>query len=579
MSRSSKNDLRDGLPYSGEIIGAVVKALDLDHGVLRGRTARRFFSGRPVSENSRAEIFAALGETTIKLGFVPKTVALERYGNPMSQIVGEAFETTSKRWDAMLAMLQGLSAPIHDRAIAVDGFLRLVVVDLALRVFASARLAGIDPPDAVTPNWAKVDSQQRILRCLVSNAGLTREQLADRLGISDTSVDNWLDGKVRPTRKNVTAIATALAKGSTDTKVRQLEHDILRHLALAHLTDLLAGVIGRTRVLDLSAALYRFANLITENVKGMQRPPIEQDPTAEVVALMYGTAHPSTIPLLEDLSSAETDRDWKRYIMAAAVSWDAAFQSISVEAGLPRTAAGLAQDIAEVSKTASNRTWEPEDAYESDAAIEIRERLTRVISVDSTVRLIHGGPRALTRHWKDGIVLRLNLVRDFPTNPEAHFELGSYLGKVGELSRRRDLVDNGINECKIASALLPEWDAPAVEPAIMLANVGAYEESLRELNWAKSVLPATTPHLHYCFGYTLMMLKRFEEALPHFEEVLKFKPDYVLALRDAAHCSFKLGDHKNGPRFAKRARKFGDPFEYDLWRRGTYSSSKSRLKR
>ena len=44
-----------GNMYSGRIIGAVVKALNLDHGVLNERTAKRFFDGCTVSEHNRAE--------------------------------------------------------------------------------------------------------------------------------------------------------------------------------------------------------------------------------------------------------------------------------------------------------------------------------------------------------------------------------------------------------------------------------------------------------------------------------------------------------------------------------------------
>lgn len=72
------------------------------------------------------------------------------------------------------------------------------------------------------------------------------------------------------------------------------------------------------------------------------------------------------------------------------------------------------------------------------------------------------------------------------------------------------------------------------------------------------------------------MLERYEEALGYLQEVLKAKPDFPLALRDAARCSFKLGDHKNGARLAKKARQFGDPVEYNLWQRGEYSSRQSR---
>ena len=194
-------------------------------------------------------------------------------------------------------------------------------------------------------------------------------------------------------------------------------------------------------------------------------------------------------------------------------------------------------------------------------------------SIDDLPRTMREGLRAMLRN---NVAMRRGLVRDFTTDPEAHFNLGSYLGMLGKWTRRRDLIEDGINECKIASALLPEWDAPAVEPAIILANFGAYEESLRELEWAKSVLPAPTPHFEYVFGYTLMMLERFDDALPHFEEVLEAKPNYALALRDAARCSFRLGDHKNGIGYAKKALEFGDPVEYELWQNGTYSKRRIR---
>ena len=575
MSKTADSAHEVKLAYSGEIVGAVVKALDLDQGFLKGKTARRFFDGKPVSEHSRDKIFRALGEAFVKLGVAPAPAFLEKYG-PMPVIVGETLAVACKRWDALLALMQSHSTPIQDHETAINGFLRLVVVDLALRVFALARLANLEPPTSQTPIWAEDNSRRKLLRGLVKDAGLTREQLADRMQRSDTSVDNWLDGKIRPTRKNVTALAEALTYDKPNTDSRRIEHEIQRQFIFAHLADLLLPVIGRKQVVELSSALYRFVRLITENVEGMERPPIEENPTAEVAALVFGTSHLSTFPLLEDLASTETNREWQSYIMAAASGWNFAVQRIAIEAGMPRTAAGLAQDVLDMPPNSSNQPRDIADTQSPDPAREIQERLLEEAPIDNASRIIAGGIQGITRNWQKGIAVRQALVRDFPKNPDAHFNLGSYLGKVGELARRRDLVDEGIKECKIAALLLPEWDAAAVEPAIMLANFGAYEESLQELNWAKSVLPAPTPHLEYCFGYTLMMLERYEEALVHLKEVLKVRPDYALALRDAARCSFKLGDKKNGARFAKKARRFGDPVEYELWQSGEYSSHETR---
>ena len=580
MQRSKNNTDGNKLPYSSVIVGAVVKALDLDHGILKERTARRFFRGERVSEKKREEIFGAFGETIVDLGIVPEPAVLKRYGTPMSLIIGEALDETSNRWDALLALMQSHSASIQDHAIAINGFLRLVVVDFALRLFALARLADLDPPTSITPLWAERDSQRKLLRGLAKDSGLTREQLADRLErsgtpISDTSIDNWLDGNARPTREHVAALAEALAHNLPNTSARQIENQIQRELTLSNLADLLTPLIGNENVAELGAALYRFVRIISENVDDLERPPLEENPTAEVVALAYGTAHRSTFPLLKDLASVETDPSWKNYIMVAAVSWEVAFQRIATEAGMPRLAAGLAQDISDVSPVAQQHQRNPRDPRTPDPAEEIRQRMMQEVSIDDLPRIMREGLRAM---WRKNVALRRGLVRDFPTDPEAHFNLGSYLGMLGKWTRRRDLIEDGINECKIAWALLPEWDAPAVEPAIILGNYGAYEESLQELSWAQSVLPAPTPHLQYCFGYTLMMLERYDEALPYFDEVLKAKPNYALALRDAALCSFKLGDHSDGISYAKKAREFGDPVEYNLWRDGEYSSRGPRVK-
>ena len=54
--------------YSGRIIGAVVKALDIDHEVLNSRTARRFFDGQPVNEHNFTQLFLALGEVLVEQG-------------------------------------------------------------------------------------------------------------------------------------------------------------------------------------------------------------------------------------------------------------------------------------------------------------------------------------------------------------------------------------------------------------------------------------------------------------------------------------------------------------------------------
>ncbi len=575
MGRSKNKTIVFRLPYSHEIIGAVAKSLDLEHGVLKERTARRFFKGNPVSDTKRTKILEAVGEAVVKLGLIPEPAVLKQYKTPMTSVVAQTLDSTSERWDALLATLQSRSARIEDYTTAVVGFMRLVVVDLSLRTFALARLADLDLPESSTPSWAEEDSQRNLLRQLVKDAGLTREQLADLLKISDTSVDNWLDGKIRPTRKNVAALAEELAIGRPKCNALRIERDIQRQFTLAHLVDLLVPVIGRRQIVELGTALYRFTRIITDDVSRMKRPPLEQNPTAELVALIFATDHWSTQPLIENLAAVEKDPKWRSYILAAAGEWEVAFQRIAIEASTSRAAAGLAQDITDIVPSCVDQCTYSVDVQTPNTLNRLRTKLLEESSIDYDYRVTQGGMSEISRLFRNGIALRRELTKDFPNEAEAHFELGSFLGMVGKRTGRRDLIEEGIHECKIASLLSPQWDAPAVEPGIILANIGSYEDALEELKWANSVLPDQTPHLHYAFGYTLMMLKRYDEALSHLKEVLKSKPNYALALRDAAHCSFKKGDHKNGLSYAKKARQFGDPVEHKLWSKRAYRNRRT----
>ena len=287
--------------YSGQVVGAVVEALGLDQGVLRGRTARRFFDGRPVSDYSRKEILEGLGEALVDRGIVPVPHLFREYDVSMVAVIGEAVTRASLQWDNLIATIQSRSTTIEDSALAIKQFLRLVVVDLSLRIFALLRMAGLKPHPPETPLWAEENGGGKLLRRLTERAGLTRENLASCLDVSDTAIDNWLDGKNRPTPGNIAAIADALASHTEDATPEQLDLDIHRQFTFAHIADLLVPWIGRESIIELSAALVRFVWLITEDVQDMNREPIEESAGAELTALRFGAAHTLTHTLLAKL--------------------------------------------------------------------------------------------------------------------------------------------------------------------------------------------------------------------------------------------------------------------------------------
>ena len=207
-----------------------------------------------------------------------------------------------------------------------------------------------------------------------------------------------------------------------------------------------------------------------------------------------------------------------------------------------------------------------------DALTTIRRELQAEAHARGSVPPGEGGPHLVLDLLQDGIDHRRSLVRRFPHSPEAHYQLGSFLGMAGKNLRARELVDEGIVECKIAAGLLPNWDGPAVECGIILANIGEYDAALRELEQVRTALPETTPHLRFATGYVLMMLERYADALEHLKTVTEAKPDFASAHRYAAQCAFKLGDKIKGAHHAKAARQLGDFAEWMAWRNGVYSA-------
>ena len=559
MSETQRT-LQPMLPvYSGQVIGAVVKALDLDHPVLKERTARRFFAGRTVSEYSHTQILRAIAQVLVETGIVPVPSAFEEYGISMPNIVAETIARESQRWDKLVATMQSRSAATDDATSALTGFLRIIVVDLAVRVFALMRLNELAPGNAETPLWAQENGGGRYLRALTQKAGLTRDEIACRIGVSNTSVDNWLDGINRPAPENITAIASAVAERIAGTSTQHIERDIICHFTFTRLTDLIAAQIGREETVALSSALARFVRLITLDVNGMTRPSIKEMGGDEVASVLFGAAEPWVRDLLlPNLAIAETDPVWREAIVAATIPWDVSFQHEGVLNVQPRSAAGLAQDFLDINGT------------EDPAADEIHRRLASESSTNyRRAGCLEPGDELemLFETLETGIAVRRSIVRDFSDSPTAHINLGSFLGMAGKWMRRKDLVDEGITECKIASGLLPNWDNPAVEPGIILANIGAFDEALAELAHATERLPAATPHLRFATGYVLMELSRHAKALEHFEAVIASRPDYALAYNHAARCAFALCETTKAIDFAKTARRLGEPTEYNAWRK------------
>ena len=236
--------------YSGRILRSIVQSLDVQDEVLTNRTARRFFSGQHVDEHNRNQIFDALGQALITRGLAPETLEDLPETLPMASVVGMTLMMVCGEWDRLMAHIQACSGQAADVGEAVAQLLRLVVVDAALRLFALVYLDLEGPPESEPPPWVLENGTGNILRQRLRDAGLTRDHLAASLGVWPTSVDNWLDGKNRPSHENIAALARELASRERGGDAAALERSLNRQISLAAMADQIAAGIGRDKLIE-----------------------------------------------------------------------------------------------------------------------------------------------------------------------------------------------------------------------------------------------------------------------------------------------------------------------------------------
>ena len=187
--------------YSGEILRYVVQALDIKDDVLDSRTARRFFAGEPKNEYNRSQIFEALGQALIQRDIAPESLDALPDGVSAAMAIGMAVNGGGKV-DHLMATIQSRGTTVVDVGAVAERFLRLVAVDLAIRLFALNRLTGFPLPDPEPPLWAQENGGGHVLRRYLCQSGLTRRTLAARLGrLTPPSTTGWMGrtGQAMPT--------------------------------------------------------------------------------------------------------------------------------------------------------------------------------------------------------------------------------------------------------------------------------------------------------------------------------------------------------------------------------------------
>ncbi len=582
MAKAKRETQRYSAPLSGQIIGAVVRELRLQDEVLRRKTAARYFNGGRIKDDSKQEIFEVLGQALVDHGIIPPSPFLEQEDISLTKVISSTIAWYADQWDRLVGYMQSASAPVDRPDLAAIAYLRLATIDLSLRTTAAMWLGELPAPDEGTPLWAKHKGRSTYLRRLLDGCGPdgpTRDQLAERLQVSNNTIDNWLDTDTRPTWSHVNRLAEELAPYHAALGAENLQGRLHRHYALSGLCDLLSGHVGRDATVELATALVRFVSRTLEGLRQFSKLSPEDAAKRQLLIFLFGTRCVGTEHLLRALWRRERDPVWSTDLLAASKPWhlrltyvmqhlrelDQVVKLVRDEFGIPEEdAESLLEEV--LRDVQADPTLPPlTDPSELDGMTAVRVKGDAKFSARN--RMIQYA-QAKSEGDLDTAILHVRRAVELqPESAEYHFHLGATLGMAGE-------VDEGIQECRIAAGLDPAWELPKVEVGIILLNAGREEEArdhLESVGLSQSDLSA---HLAFNLGMARLRCGELEGALSALSYAAEVKPDHASALDAAAHCAFLLGDGKRGRRLAKRANLLGYSDTYRDWQEGRYRKAK-----
>lgn len=257
------------LPLSPAVLGVIARSLPTSKESVTGRTARRFYTGEPVNEHDREDVFQALAAALVEVGVLPVPPVFVAQGADIIAFASRALLRLALRWDRAVAELQSNGLTRVNEA-ALMGLLSAVAVDLAIRVFAVTRLAELPATASDAPLWSQERGFGKVLRQAAKEVGLTQAGLARAAGLGASSVKYWCDGRGYPKVPALKLLSSALtvASGRDEDRVFQ---QLARQLVFAKLCDALAIHITRDGVVELVAGVLRLSRYMALDVERMDR--------------------------------------------------------------------------------------------------------------------------------------------------------------------------------------------------------------------------------------------------------------------------------------------------------------------
>ena len=505
-----ESEVQPTLATSGQILGVLVKSMGLSDPRLRSKTARRYFSGEQeslVKESSRSKVIEAVSDALGDLGF---KATLPTGETTSTSVLTSLLDGQAVRWDRMRAALLPRMSRVYPGHLATvwRAYLRLATIDLALRIAAQLHVARTSPSALNFLDWIGVGQRGAYLNEKRDNAGVSLLSFAERVRVSDSTVESWFYHGVRPSDKKLVKIGKALAPGGDSSECERLVRNFRLLYWVSDIAGILGNHIGSEAVEDLVARLRRYASQAYLALGG--ESAANPSPVDMVELATAGTRATLAQPLLATLASHESDDEWKEDLLSVDSDWVGRVLRVNLQVHRAEV-----DDLIRETDGRILENWEVRDqkAYEHyQRSIELR---------------MHG-------RTDEALVEVARAVELDPLDPANHFTIGSAKGHIGSRTGDEDLVREGLEACWIAAKLAPDWILPWAEVGWILLESGRAAEAVEHL---RAVSPECRPldsRYYGALGVALRAEGQYKDSLAAFESALELDPDDMSAAIAAA---------------------------------------------
>ena len=531
----TEHEVMPRLPTSGQILGALVTRLGIQHDVLQSRTTRRYFAAdmkRVVKDSTRNKIIGAMAEVLTDSGFVASR-EVSKGDYPMAPTLASMLQWNADQWDLMRSYLRRRTVRVLPRNLPKvwEAYVRLAVVDLALRVAAHLHLAGSSLAALDLLNCTSRKGRGKHLNRKREQAGLSLEELAQETEVDDHTVDAWMYHGARPSNDNLSRTAEVLAAKTESSNASDISLELRALYWISDVAGLLAEHIGSKAVEEAVGQLHKYADAAYRIIE--EQFPDEARAEALIVLADLGVGARVAKPLLAELIYQESDDEWREDLRSIGIDWIFRILSANLHARL------AGED--EITKSPDRPPLDDGDAGYPEAYSHYRR---------SSELKMQGKPREAADALKRAIQID-------PLDARYHYALGSMKTGAAMWTGRTPLVDEGLDELRLAVVLDPRWILPWTEIGSTLHFT---DRSIEAVEHLRNVSPECGPldsAYYSTLGAAYWKVGRLPEALTAFEASLDLDPEETSALLAASELARLIGDTKRHREDLKMARHFG----------------------